>query len=268
MEEKNVLLEQIEFKGGELDPLFEELNIKPNDVLLYQMALTHSSCNGLIGIKHEDYQRLEFLGDSLIGYVVSSLSFSFHPEMEQGSLSILKAQLIRTESEADYGRKLGLDRFIKVGPSFTQSLRDSNPLMEDVFEAFVGAILLDQGKEFAYDFVEKLFRDDIKESAITTSVNPKSRLQEAMQAEHKNSVDYKCLEQRGPAHQRVYVSAVYFEGQELGRGEGSSKQASEIEAAKDALKGMEKKTALEEYGFEGLKKALTRGDSILDEEVK
>ena len=257
-----------EVTGFELEPLFDELGIKPNDISLYQMAFTHSSCNGLPGFPHEDYQRLEFLGDSFVGFVVSKLAFSLHPEMEQGDLSMLKAQMIRTESEADFARKLGLERFIKVGPSFTQSIRESNPLMEDVFESFVGALLLDQGEEFAYEIVSKLIENDIMNGSGKEAINPKSRLQEAMQAEHKESVVYRCIGQEGPSHKRVFVSAVYFDGQELGRGEGPSKQASEIKAAENALKGMERGSAIDELGPEGLKKALLRGDLVHDEELK
>lgn len=215
--------------------LLKNLGITPHSLTVYEMAFTHSSCNGMNRAIHEDYERLEYLGDSLVGLVVAELTYIYHPEMEQGDLSILKAQFIRTESEAHYAMSLHLDEYIRFGTSFTQPAKEAIHVLEDVFESFIGALYLDQGREIAYSFVRKIFEKDIAEAEVEEDGNPKSNLQEAMQAEKKEAVSYKIIAEEGPAHARNYTCAVYFEGTELGRGSGSSKQTAEVEAAKQAL---------------------------------
>ncbi len=213
----------------------KSLGIECHDSLYYELAFTHSSVNGMHGTKHHDYERLEFLGDSLIGLVVSELAFRLHPEMLQGELSMLKASFIRTESEANYARKLGFAPFIRVGSSFQGDVSTRDNVLEDVFESFVGALFLDQGLQKSHAFLVKLFEEDIRKAKADFDNNPKSELQEAMQADYRQSVTYKILEESGPAHDRHYVAAVYFMEEEIGRGEGHSKKEAEVMAAKNAL---------------------------------
>jgi ribonuclease-3 len=106
--------------------------------------------------------------------------------------------------------------------------------MEDIFESFIGALYLDQGLLFTDRFLMDLFREDIAKSDVEEEENPKSELQEAMQADHKESVTYKILSEEGPDHEKIFTSAVYFENQELGRGTGHSKKDAEVAAARDA----------------------------------
>ena len=224
--------------GSEFMPLYRRFMILPKNEELYRLAFTHSSYNGMAGTRHQDYERLEFLGDSIVGMIVSELCYLYHPEMEQGRLSILKAQFIRSSSEANYCKKLGLNEYIKVGPSFSKEAKNNVPLLEDVFESFIGALYLDQGCDFTLNFVRKIFDEDIKNATIDYTINPKSYLQEAMQADNKESVVYKIIEERGTPMEKVFVAAVYFEGNQIGKGEGHNKKAAETEAAKDALSRM------------------------------
>lgn len=224
--------------SSEFMPLYRRFMILPKNEELYRLAFTHSSYNGMAGTRHQDYERLEFLGDSIVGMIVSELCYLYHPEMEQGRLSILKAQFIRSSSEANYCKKLGLNEYIKVGPSFSKEAKNNIPLLEDVFESFIGALYLDQGCDFTLNFVRKIFDEDIKNATIDYTINPKSYLQEAMQADNKESVVYKIIEERGTPMEKVFVAAVYFEGNQIGKGEGHNKKAAETEAAKDALSRM------------------------------
>lgn len=219
-------------------PLFNKFKIKPQNESLYSLAFTHSSYNGMVGTSHQDYERLEFLGDAMVGLVVSELAYSLHPDMDQGDLSILKAQFVRTDSEASYALRLGLDKFIRVGSSFQGIVSRSHAVLEDVFESFIGAVLCDQGLDFTHSLVVSFFEEDIKIATIKAEDNPKSRLQEAMQADHKVSVQYTILLDEGPSHDKHFVAAVYFEGEELGRGEGRSKKEAETNAARSALEKM------------------------------
>ncbi len=218
--------------------LYRKFGILPHNEELYSLAFTHSSYNGMAGTRHQDYERLEFLGDAVVGWVVSELCYLHHPKMEQGQLSVLKAQFIRSSSEASYCKKLGLNEYIKVGASFAKDASKNESLLEDVFESFIGAVYLDQGREFTYKLVKGIFEEDVIAAKIDEAINPKSYLQECMQADKKESVTYKILEERGTGMDKVFVAAVYFEDKEIGRGEGHNKKAAETMAAKDALSKM------------------------------
>ncbi len=219
-------------------PLFKKLGFEPNHVETYELAFTHKSYNGLLGTKHFDYERLEFLGDSIVGMVTSELCYIYHPEYDQGSLSVLKAQFIRTAAEAEDCHKLGLDEYIRVGPSFAADFKSNQHLYEDVFESFLGAMFLDKGLDFTYQFLRNFLEEEVKNAKIVVELNPKSRLQEAMQADTRRSVSYKLVEERGGGKDKIFVMGVYFEDVEIGRGEGLSKKIAETRAAEDALAKM------------------------------
>ena len=224
--------------ASEYIALYRKFNILPKNEELYALAFTHSSYNGMAGTRHQDYERLEFLGDAVVGMVVSELCYIYHPEMEQGKLSMLKSQFIRTASEAEYCKKLGLNEYIRVGASFAKDASENLSLLEDVFESFIGAIYLDQGLDTCYRIVRDIFENDVKSAKVDMTINPKSYLQECMQADKKESVTYKILEERGHGGEKTFLAAVYFEGAEIGRGMGKSKKAAETEAASDALRKM------------------------------
>jgi len=173
-----------------------------------------------------------------VGMVVSELCYIYHPEMEQGKLSMLKSQFIRTAAEAEYCKKLGLNEYIRVGASFAKDASSNLSLLEDVFESFIGAIYLDQGLDVCYRIVRSIFEEDVRNGSVDVTVNPKSYLQECMQADKKESVTYRILEERGIGGDKTFLAAVYFEGAEIGRGEGKSKKAAETAAAADALRKM------------------------------
>ena len=224
--------------ASEYMPLYRRFGLLPHDENLYNLAFTHSSYNGMAGTRHQDYERLEFLGDSVIGMVTSELCYIYHPDMTQGRLSVLKAQFIRSAAEADYCKKLGLNEYIKVGASFAKDASSNVSLLEDVFESFIGAVYLDQGLAFCYKLVRSIYEEDIKNATIDMAINPKSYLQECMQADKKESVTYRIISEIGAGGDKTFVAAVYFEGSEIGRGSGKNKKAAETEAARDALKKM------------------------------
>ena len=128
--------------------------------------------------------------------------------------------------------------YIRVGASLSKAVETNTPVLEDVFESFIGAVYLDQGLDFCVNLVTNLIYDDIKNAKIDVEINPKSRLQEAMQAERRESVTYKILEDRVKNGVHEFLAAVYFENEELGRGVGPNKKAAETAAARDALSRM------------------------------
>ena len=216
--------------------LFSRLNIKPKDISLYEMALTHSSCNNDENVSTRDYERIEFIGDSIIGFVSADLIYKLHEEMDQGLMSKLRSYLVCSKSLAQLARDIGLVEYIRVGHSISRDqLYKSDKILEDVFESFMGAIYLDLGLDAAYRIIKDLLYDAIEQTGIDEIVDPKTRLQEEIQAEYRDAVKYVVLDESGPAHDRNFEVAVLFNDITLGKGRGKSKKQAEEEAARDAL---------------------------------
>ena len=219
-----------------LSELINKFSISTHDEKYYELALTHPSCNSEQNTKHHDYERLEFVGDSVIGFVSADLIFKLHPEMDQGLMSKLRSFLVCSKALANYARKFNINDFIHIGHSISQEqLAKSDKILEDVFEAFIGAIYLDQGIEVAYKVVKDILFDDIKNTNIDDIIDAKTRLQEEIQSEYREAVKYELIDEFGPPHDRTFVTQVVFNGIVLGKGSGKSKKASEEAAAKDAL---------------------------------
>ena len=216
--------------------LLNSLSIKAKNIEYYLVALTHSSANADRSYTHSDYERLEFLGDSVVSFVSADLIYKLHPEMDQGLMSKLRSYLVCSKSLANYSRSMNLQDYVTVGNSVSkEQLLNSDKILEDVFESFVGAIYLDLGLEVAYKFVESYLYDDIENTGIDALIDPKTRLQEDIQAEFRDSVKYKVIDEQGPPHDRTFTVQVSFNDVVLGTGVGKSKKAAEEAAAKDAL---------------------------------
>lgn len=215
--------------------LLKQFNINYHDISLYEMAFTHSSFNADAKTKHHDYERLEFLGDSVLGCVVSELAYKSRSDMNQGDLTKLKSALVSTKSLADFAREYHFDEYVRVGHSFARNIHESDNVLEDVFEAFIGAMFLDQGFVNVRKFLISTLYRDIQKFHLEDLQDYKSKLQEAMQSEHRESVTYEIIKETGPAHNKHFVSRVLFDGIEIGVGEGGTKKAAEQMAAKSAL---------------------------------
>ena len=220
----------------ELSQLLDSLNIKSKEFRLYELALTHPSCNSEANTKHQDYERLEFVGDAVIGFVSADLIYNLHGEMDQGLMSKLRSYLVCSKSLANYSRKIKLFDYIHIGHSISLAqLEKSDKILEDVFEALIGATYLDLGIEVAYRVVKDFLYEDIKNTGIDVLVDAKTKLQEDIQSEYREAVKYELIDEYGPAHDRTFEVQVTFNGLVLGRGVGKSKKAAEEAAAKDAL---------------------------------
>lgn len=219
-----------------VDELKKVLNIDINDASYYELALTHPSYNGDAKTKHRDYERLEFIGDAVLGFVCGDLVYKNHPTMDEGLLSKLRSYLVRKESLSNYARKMHFENYIKVGHSISKaSIISSNKILEDVFEALVGAIYLDKGFDIVYEYLKNILIKDIKNANIDALTDYKSKLQELMQSEQRESVTYLTIDEKGPAHDKTFVVNVLYSGIVLGTGTGKSKKEAEEKAAKAAL---------------------------------
>ena len=213
----------------------EVLGHEFSDKSLIACAITHSSAfektEGDLG----NYERLEFLGDSVMGAIVATWLFGKYPEADEGALTRMKVSLVSgaTLSEVAVGK--GLDRVIVMGESEAGTeARGMKSVCEDVFESCTAALFLDGGMEAARKWVEETLEPLVDESLITKSESPKSALQEYWQARGMHP-EYEIVGCDGPAHDQTFHARVRVDGTVVGEGEGRSKKEAEAAAARRAL---------------------------------
>ncbi len=222
--------------SNKLNNLLKSFNISYKNIAIYEQALTHPSYNGDANTKHQDYEKLEFMGDAVLNFVTADLVYKNRPEMSEGNLTKLRSVLVSTKPLAAYARKIKLHEYIRIGHSITlEQVKTSDKILENVFESLVGAIYLDAGMKPAYRLISSLLIEDIKNYDVDDLTDYKSKLQEEIQAEHRDAVQYVTIETSGPAHDRTFKVQVLFNGIVLGVGEGKSKKKAEEMAAKSAL---------------------------------
>lgn len=213
----------------------ESLGYVFKNLRLLQQALTHSSFvfeKGLSG--NASNQRLEFLGDAVLELITSDILYENRPNLSEGELSKARANLVCEPSLAAQARKLGLGVHLILGRGEAAGGgANKDSILADALEAVIGAIYLDGGIDAAYKFVKGLHMD---ESVNWISISdPKSSLQEKIQKWSREPLVYEIIEEKGPAHEKEFVSTVSHEGRVLGRGAGKSKKESERGAALVAL---------------------------------
>lgn len=213
---------------------------------LLRLAITHPSVAHEQGTTVQHNQRLEFLGDSVLGLVLTRELYDKFPNVSEGPLTKARAQMVNRKTLAEQGRKIGIgDHLILSRGEESSGGRQRDSALADAFEALIGAIFLDGGFEAAQKFVLQCFKDEFGEwTGIPNLDNPKGELQEILQASSPEAPQYELVSTSGPDHDRVFECVVRHNGVELGRGTGKSKKAAESEAALAALKILrEKKTA-------------------------
>jgi ribonuclease-3 len=208
------------------------------DETLLRLALTHPSVAHEANTALTHNQRLEFLGDSVLGLVLSRELFEKFPTADEGALTKSRAKLVNAGSLAAHARTLGLGAHLILsrGEENTGG-RERASALADAFEALLGAIFLDGGFEAARAFVLREFAADFTALAEGTDFqNPKGELQELLQARSPLAPEYEFISASGPDHDRVFECAVRHDGVELARGTGKSKKSAESAAALEALK--------------------------------
>jgi len=211
---------------------------------LVTRALTHRSYVEESDDGSSDYQRLEFLGDAVLGMIVTVALFRTHTVSAEGPMSRLKSVLVSTESLAQCARKLGLGDHVRLGRGEHEGGgRDRSKLLADVFEAMVGAIYVDSGYAAAESFVMHSLRDRValREPEDRYS-DYKSELQTRIQSEHRVHPRYATVRSEGPAHEPTFWVEVSVHGEVLGLGKGGTRKAAEQDAAKAALLAIEAST--------------------------
>jgi len=205
---------------------------------LLDLALTHRSYANEKGVP-EHYERLEFLGDAVLGLVTAEWLYERHPELPEGELSKLKAQLVSRTSLANWAEQLELGPELKIGVGEERSGgRTKANLLADSLEAVFGAIYLDDGLDSAKGAILPMLEDGEEEKTRLLASDSKTHLQEVTQALGWNLPDYRLVGSSGPDHSKTFVVECWLEGQRAGCGEGPSKKVAEQKAAADALEGL------------------------------
>jgi len=233
--------------GTELEPLERRINYRFRDRGLLEHALTHRSrvhedaSGGVI-----DNESLEFLGDSILGFVIADLLFRIFPQHNEGQKSKLKASLVSAASLARLGERIGLGEFLILGRGEEKTGgRKKLALIADCYEALIAAIYLDGGLEPARAFLEQQFEELIAEARrsgaeAAFTEDYKSALQEWLQANVRGLPVYRLAAESGPPHRRTFEVEVLISGESIARAEGRSKKEAAQAAAKlalDSLKG-------------------------------
>ena len=221
----------------------ELLGYRFADTELLRAAITHPSATEGAHTRHS-YERLEFLGDSILGAIVAREAFETFRNLDEGGLTRIKVALVSGASLSRLAESLGLGQVIVFGQSETGTgKRGMHSALENVYEAIVAAIALDGGYEAAHAFVARTLLPSMDVSLAREPENPKSTLQELLQ-EHRITPTYQIIETFGPPHDRLFVAQVLGGKVALAQGTGHSKKEAETAAARDALTRYEECLAL------------------------
>jgi len=219
-----------------LEELEETLGYRFQDREVLDRAMRHGSA--VVAQEAGSYQRLEFLGDAVLGHAIAELLFERFPGDDEGLLTRKRAHLVRSAKLAERAALLGLDGWAEVGTSEELSRgRERSALLEDLFEAVVGAIAIDGGWDAAFDFICSHFAedlDDIDERTLALA-DPKSSLQMVAQGRGLPLPQYREVGAKGDDHRPRWTFAVIWDGEEISRGEGVSKREAQQQAARRAL---------------------------------
>ncbi|MCZ2113266.1 MAG: ribonuclease III [Anaerolineae bacterium] len=218
--------------------LGERLGMEFRDYSLLSRALTHRSyVNENPGTLLEDNERLEYLGDSVIDFVVAGYLYHRFPEMDEGELTTLRAALVRAETLAQFARQIDLGRFLRLGYGEEESGgRERTPLLCATFEAVTGAIYLDQGLVTAQPFIEQFVGPMLEQiQAGALHKDAKSEFQVWAQARFNMTPHYQVIGSEGPDHDKTFTVRVLVGDESWGEGQGRSKQMAAQAAAAEAL---------------------------------
>jgi len=226
-------------------------------------AITHPSAVEGKPIKYS-YERLEFLGDSILGMVVATAAFSRYPELDEGGLTRIKVNLVSGSFLAQVAEDLGFADFIIFGQSEQGTgRRGLHSALENVYEAVVAALYLDGGVDAAKDFIEKTLLIHMDAHMAEEPENPKSALQEKLQEEGITPT-YKLVETQGPPHDRTFVTQVFAGMKSLASGVGRTKKESESQAARSALSSLFQSQTKEEKEAAKAEKAAVKAQAKAD----
>ena len=208
----------------------KDLKIKFKDKSLLIVALTHKSAD-----QKYNNEKLEFLGDRVLGLVLSKKLFDLYPRESEGILDKKFSSLVNRKICCDIGWSIGLQNHIIIGDKQKKINRKDEKIISDCSEALIGAIYIDQGFSYVNDFILRIWKKDINKSAITI-LDSKTRLQEHSLKHYRKLPIYRLVSSEGPKHNPIYKISVSIIGSKKFVGKGNSKQQAEQDGAAKLLK--------------------------------
>jgi ribonuclease-3 len=233
-----------------LPELERALGVRFSDAELRRTALTHRSYAFERG-ETVTNERLEFLGDSVLGIVVTDMAYRTYSDETEGSLAKLRAAIVNMTALADVSRSLHLGDHILLGKGEEQSGgRDKASILADALEAVLGAVYLDLGLDAARELIERLFRPRMEAYERGEYLDYKTILQERASQALRSLPEYR-LRDEGPDHEKEFTATVYLGGREYGQGTGRSKKEAEQQAAREAFARLSSEAPDVEEGTRG-----------------
>ncbi|EHT60168.1 ribonuclease III [Staphylococcus aureus subsp. aureus CIG1233] len=220
------------------DTKMTELGFTYQNIDLYQQAFSHSSFINDFNMNRLDHnERLEFLGDAVLELTVSRYLFDKHPNLPEGNLTKMRATIVCEPSLVIFANKIGFNEMILLGKGEEKTGGRTRPsLISDAFEAFIGALYLDQGLDIVWKFAEKVIFPHVEQNELLGVVDFKTQFQEYVHQQNKGDVTYNLIKEEGPAHHRLFTSEVILQGEAIAEGKGKTKKESEQRAAESAYK--------------------------------
>ena len=223
------------YSENDITELEDRIGYHFKDRALIRMALTHSSYANEQKInKQPDYERLEFLGDSVLEMVSSTYLYNNYPDKKEGQMTKMRASMVCEQALAFCARDFELEKYILLGKGEESTGgRHRDSIISDVMEAVIGAIYIDGGIDYAKKHIDKFILNDLENKQIF--VDAKSVLQELVQKDSTKTLSYEICWESGPEHDKIFKSRVLINGEILGEGEGHTKKAAEQQAAYQAV---------------------------------
>jgi len=225
-----------------MEELEEKLNYQFRNPDLIREAMSHSSYANEHRAEHlNSNERLEFLGDSVLGFVAAEFLFAQHPDLPEGDLTRIRAALVCEQSLYEVAKKLNLGRFLKLGRGEEAGGgRERTSILADATEAMFAAVYLDGGIGQASALIHRVLLEAEREEAVEERRRDyKTALQELVQRQSDQILTYYLIGEQGPDHNKTFVSEVRLNGVPMSKGEGHSKKEAEQAAARTALETME-----------------------------
>lgn len=226
----------------QLNKLQSIMRVKFRDKSLLNRALTHRSYVNEYAPGASDNERLEYLGDSVLALIVNEYLFKQYGEYPEGNLAKIKSAVVSEATLASAAKRLNLGSFILVGKGEDMSGGRERPsIIANSLEAIIGALYLDSGLKECRKFIVSLVKTDIERiDNLSYLRDPKTTLQEYVQKKYKERPVYEVVEERGPDHQKEFIIRLIINGKDITIGEGSSKRKAEMNAARNAIKQIDK----------------------------
>ncbi|MGL4669831.1 MAG: ribonuclease III [Methanobacteriaceae archaeon] len=219
--------------------ILDKFGIVPNDIKLYEMAFTHKSIekgNNKVSKKYSkyDYERLEFLGDSVLNMIASEYLYKKYETEDEGKLTKLRSNFVCLDALVFYSNYLGLNKYVKIGEDSNISFNEAKSIQADIFESFLGAIYLDQGIDKVREFLSKYIAQFVDKEFIFFN-DYKSKIKEYCDAKEL-SLQYKLYKEYGDPHDKTFIMDILINNKEFGQSKGKSKKEAEQAAAFVAIK--------------------------------